>query len=353
MSSNDLEQTSYADAGVSIDRGNRLIERIKPLVKGTERSGVMGNLGGFGALFDMTSLNYRHPVLVSGSDGVGTKIMLAIEAERYNAIGVDLVAMCVNDLLVQGAEPLFFLDYYASSTLDIEVAEQVVAGIVRGCTLAGCALVGGETAEMPGLYRAGDFDVAGFCVGVVEKDEIIDGRETGIGDALIGIASSGPHANGFSLIRKLLSDSGTKLTDKFQSESFADVLLEPTKIYIKPVRSLLKEIPVKAIAHVTGGGLPENLPRVLPTGVQANIDCSSWRWPPIFNWLMETGNIELEEMYRTFNCGVGMVLIVQRDTAAGTIDLLQEQGETAWLIGEVSECPENKGQVRLKHTNAG
>src|SRR3989338_7965052 len=268
--------TSYADAGVSIDRGNRLVEQITSAVGATTRPGVMGNIGGFGALFDISSLRYRQPVLVSGTDGVGTKIILAIEAGKYDEIGIDLVAMCVNDVLVQGAEPLFFLDYYATARLEVEVAAAVIAGIAEGCKRAGCALVGGETAEMPGMYKAGDFDLAGFCVGIVEKDRIIDGSTIVPGDTIIGLASSGPHSNGYSLIRKVLADSNTRLTDQLAGASLGELLLKPTRIYVKPVLELLQKVRIKAIAHITGGGLLENIPRVLPATIQARLDTDSW-----------------------------------------------------------------------------
>lgn len=335
MSDNPESKSSYADAGVDIESGNLLIERIKSRVKSTHRPGVMGSIGGFGALFDISSLAYRQPVLVSGTDGVGTKIKLAIESGRHNTIGIDLVAMCANDLLVQGAEPLFFLDYFASATLDVDVAEQVISGIALGCEQAGCALVGGETAEMPGMYKTGDYDLAGFCVGVVEKNEIIDGTKVSPGDALIGIASTGLHSNGYSLVRHILSRSGTKLSDPFADSSFIETLLKPTQIYVKPVLELRNNICLKAIAHITGGGLLENLPRILPDHTGVEIHSDSWQWPAIFKWLMETGNVEREEMYRTFNCGVGLVLIVEDDIADKAISLLQELGQQAWRLGLV------------------
>jgi len=339
--------TSYNDAGVSIDRGNLLVEKIKSSVKTTQRSGVMGGIGGFGALFDLSSLQYRNPVLVSGTDGVGTKIILAIESGRHDGIGIDLVAMCVNDLIVQGAEPLFFLDYYASAKLDVEVAADVVASIAQGCRMAGCALVGGETAEMPGLYKEGDFDLAGFAVGIVEKDNIIDGSSVVPGDIVIGLGSSGPHSNGFSLIRKLLADSKTQLTDKIESQTFADILLTPTRIYARPMLELIKQVKVKGIAHITGGGLLENIPRVLPHRVKADIETTSWQWPAIFTWLQNSGNIANAEMYRTFNCGVGMAIIVDPGSVDRSIGILTDQGEHAWPIGTISERNENEHQVKL------
>ena len=339
--------TSYADAGVSIDRGNRLVEQITSAVGATTRPGVMGNIGGFGALFDISSLRYRQPVLVSGTDGVGTKIILAIEAGKYDEIGIDLVAMCVNDVLVQGAEPLFFLDYYATARLEVEVAAAVIAGIAEGCKRAGCALVGGETAEMPGMYKAGDFDLAGFCVGIVEKDRIIDGSTIIPGDSIIGLASSGPHSNGYSLIRKVLADSNTRLTDQLAGASLGELLLKPTRIYVKPVLELLQKVRIKAIAHITGGGLLENIPRVLPATIQARLDTDSWQWPAVFQWLQQTGNIATEEMHRTFNCGIGMVLIVEPSAVNTCLQILTAGGEQAWVIGKTAKCREHERQVVL------
>jgi len=295
----------------------------------------MGDVGGFGALFDLSALRYRNPVLVSGTDGVGTKIQLAIASNRHDDIGIDLVAMCANDVLVQGAEPLFFLDYYACGTLDVDVAERVVRGIARGCELAGCALVGGETAEHPAAHAAGDYDLAGFCVGIVEKDRIIDGSTIGPGDALIALGSSGLHSNGFSLVRKLLADTNTRLTDPFAQGTYADTLLVPTRIYVKPVLKLIGEAPVKGIAHITGGGLLENIPRILPEGTAAILRTGSWRWPAIFTRLQEMGDVEESEMYRTFNCGVGMVLAVAAGDVQRALQSLKREGEVAWTIGEI------------------
>jgi phosphoribosylformylglycinamidine cyclo-ligase len=339
------KKTSYADAGVSIDRGNRLVDQIKASVDATVRPGVIGSIGGFGALFDIAALRYRQPVLVSGTDGVGTKVLLAIEAGRVDRIGIDLVAMCANDVLVQGAEPLFFLDYYATGRLDVDIAARVVAGIAEGCRIAGCALVGGETAEMPGLYKSGDFDLAGFCVGIVEKDKIIDGSAVAAGDAIIALGSNGPHSNGYSLIRKVLTDSNTRLTDTLAGASFADILLQPTRIYVKPVLELLRGIRVKAIAHITGGGLLENIPRVLPDAIYARLNTRSWQWPAIFSWLQKTGGIETEEMHRTFNCGVGMILIVASAEAEPALNILRALGENAWTIGATAVRRERDRQV--------
>lgn len=335
MDSTSKSSLHYKDAGVDIDRGNQLVERIKPLAEVTHRPGVLGGLGGFGALFDLSQTNYRTPILVSSTDGVGTKLKLAIELKRHDTIGIDLVAMCANDVLVQGAEPLFFLDYFATAKLDLEVAIHVIAGIARGCELAGAALVGGETAEMPDMYSPGDYDLAGFCVGVAEADRIIDGRQVRVGDAVIGLASSGPHSNGYSLIRKIIKLTRTDLEHDFHGRSLGETLLEPTRIYVRSVLGLIRKIPVHALAHITGGGLLENLPRVLPKDTCVLIDAGAWPWPPIFKWLETTGNIDKREMYRTFNCGIGMVVIVETNQAPAVIALLTEAGETAWGIGSV------------------
>ena len=327
---------SYKDAGVDIDAGNALVERIKGITRRTARPEVLGGLGGFGALCEIPS-GYKHPVLVSGTDGVGTKLRLAMDLGIHDTIGIDLVAMCVNDLVVAGAEPLFFLDYYATGSLNVDIAADVVSGIGAGCELAGCALVGGETAEMPGMYEGEDYDLAGFCVGVVEKSEIIDGSGVAPGDLLLGIASSGPHSNGYSLIRKILDVSNAELTQEIGGKTLAQALLEPTTIYVKPLLELFKSCDVKALSHITGGGLLENLPRVLPDNCSANIDTASWELPEVFRWLQDQGNVATREMYRTFNCGVGMVVCIpsaQRDQA---LSQLQSAGHTAWVIGEIVE----------------
>ena len=341
-----MKRSDYEAAGVSIDRGNELVAGIKPLVQATRRPEVLGEPGGFGALFDLSATGYRQPVLVSGTDGAGTKIKLAIELDRHDTIGIDLVAMCVNDILVQGAEPLFFLDYFACSRLDVATATEVVKGIARGCELSGCALTGGETAEMPGMYRAGEYDLAGFCVGVVEKQKIITGEHVRDGDALIALSSSGPHANGYSLIRKILADSGTSLTDTLDGVPFSDLLLEPTRIYRDAVFTLLPEVTLKAVAHITGGGLTENVPRVIPAGTRAEINLDSWQWPGIFHWLQETGNIETKEMYRTFNCGVGLVFVVGPEEEEKAIGLLRASGEQPWRLGTIREDDGQSGRVR-------
>lgn len=325
---------SYKDAGVDIDAGDHLVERIKSVAKRTMRPEVMGGLGGFGALCEIPA-GYKQPVLVSGTDGVGTKLKLALQLNRHEHIGIDLVAMCVNDLVVCGAESLFFLDYYATGHLNVDTAATVVTGIGAGCELAGCALVGGETAEMPGMYEGEDYDLAGFAVGVVEKSEIIDGSKVKAGDVLIGVASSGAHSNGYSLLRKVIEVSNADLNQDLDGRPLADVVMTPTRIYVKSMLALVKALPVHAMAHITGGGLPGNLPRVLPAGCDAVIDESSWTWPPLFQWLQSAGNIERFEMYRTFNCGVGMVVVVPADQADATIAQLASTGDQAWRIGHI------------------
>jgi len=328
---------SYRDAGVDIDAGNSLIERIKPHAKRTLRPEVIGGLGGFGALFELPLDRYKQPVLVSGTDGVGTKLKLAMEMNKHDTIGIDLVAMCVNDLIVGGAEPLFFLDYYATGHLEVDAAADVIKGIADGCELSGCALSGGETAEMPGMYQHGDYDLAGFCVGVVEKSAIIDGSKVQAGDAILGIASSGPHSNGYSLVRKVLEVSGAKLSDDFHGRPLGEVLLEPTRIYVKPLLELFTKVEVHALAHITGGGLPENLPRVLPGNCRATIDSKAWQRPAIFDWLQQQGNIADSEMYRTFNCGIGMTVVLPEAEVATAIATLEAAGETVTLIGRIEQ----------------
>ena len=325
---------SYRDAGVDIDAGNRLVERIKPHVKATHRPGVLGGLGGFGGLFELPVGRYKQPVLVSGTDGVGTKLKLAHQLGLHDTIGIDLVAMCVNDIIVCGAEPLFFLDYYATSRLEVETAEQVIAGIAEGCQQAGAALIGGETAEMPGFYQGEDYDLAGFSVGVVEKDRIIDGSTVTPGDVLIGVASSGPHSNGYSLIRKIIADSNADLSEPFGDSTLGRTLLAPTRIYVKPVLTLLEQIQIKALAHITGGGLIENIPRVLPDNVIARID-QPWPRPTVFDWLEQQARIEPLEMIRTFNCGIGMVICVAEADQTKTLASLAASGEQAWPIGRI------------------
>lgn len=331
----DKTSLSYKDAGVDIDAGNALVDRIKGVVKQTKRPEVMGGLGGFGALCALPQ-KYREPILVSGTDGVGTKLRLAMDLKRHDTIGIDLVAMCVNDLVVQGAEPLFFLDYFATGKLDVDTAAAVITGIAEGCKQSGCALVGGETAEMPGMYHGEDYDVAGFCVGVVEKAEIIDGSKVQAGDTLLALASSGPHSNGYSLVRKILAFSHTDpLTVQLDGKPLADHLLEPTRIYVKALLQLIAQTEIHAIAHLTGGGFWENIPRVLPADTQAVIDEKSWQWPAVFGWLQQAGNVSSHEMYRTFNCGVGMVIVVPAHGADQALSLLGDLGETAWKLGEI------------------
>jgi phosphoribosylformylglycinamidine cyclo-ligase len=326
---------TYRDAGVDIDRGNALVERIKPIARATMRPGVLQGLGGFGALFELPLDRFRQPVLVSGTDGVGTKLKLAIAAGQHDGVGIDLVAMCANDIVVQGAEPLFFLDYYATGRLDLEVAARVIAGIGRGCELAGMALVGGETAEMPGMYAAGDYDLAGFAVGVVERSEIIDGSRVAAGDVVLGLASSGPHSNGFSLIRQVLEVTGSALSQPFAGRPLAEWLLAPTRIYVKSLLGLIGAMPVHALAHVTGGGITENLPRVLPAGTQAAIRRQAWPRPELFEWLQRQGGIAEDEMLRIFNCGVGMLVVVPADAADHAVRSLAQAGETVWTLGQI------------------
>jgi phosphoribosylformylglycinamidine cyclo-ligase len=326
---------TYREAGVDIDAGEELVERIKPHVKRSMRREVLGGLGGFGALFEVPLDRYRKPVLVSGTDGVGTKLRLAIDTQRHDTVGVDLVAMCVNDVVVQGAEPLFFLDYFATGKLDVGVGERVVAGIVDGCVQAGCALVGGETAEMPGMYHGEDYDLAGFCVGIVEKDGIIDGSATRAGDVVLGLPSSGPHSNGFSLIRKLLQVSGADLGTLLDGISLIDRLMAPTRIYVKPLLRLIAELPVHGLSHITGGGLVENIPRVLPDGLEVVLERKTWRREVLFDWLQRQGQVADAEMYRVFNCGIGMTVHLRPGDADRAIALLSGLGQEALVIGEV------------------
>jgi len=335
LSKQNQESLNYKNAGVDIEAGNDLVERIKPIAARTRRPGVMAGLGGFGSLFELPLNRYKNPILVSGTDGVGTKLKLAIELGIHDTVGIDLVAMCVNDIVVLGAEPLFFLDYYATGKLEVDIATSVIAGIGKGCEQSGAALVGGETAEMPGMYSGGDFDLAGFCVGIVEKDNILDGTEVKAGDKLIGIASSGPHSNGFSLIRKIIETSSASLSDTLNGKPLGKALLEPTKIYVKSLLELLKAVPVHALAHITGGGLTENMPRVLPDGLDASIDLNAWDFPETFKWLQKQGNVSLKDMLTTFNCGIGMIVCVDAENEADTLELLKQQGETVYSIGEI------------------
>ncbi|WP_295454097.1 phosphoribosylformylglycinamidine cyclo-ligase [uncultured Thiodictyon sp.] len=329
---------SYRDAGVDIDAGAALVERIKPLAAATTRPGVVSGLGGFGALFALPVRDYREPVLVSGTDGVGTKLRLAIALKRHDTIGIDLVAMCVNDILVSGAEPLFFLDYYATGRLELEVATAVITGIARGCELAGCALTGGETAEMPGMYSAGDYDLAGFCVGIAERSALILPERVRPGDQLIGLAASGPHSNGYSLIRKVIEVSGADLAADLDGATLGERLLAPTRIYVRSVLPLTRALHVHGLAHITGGGITENLPRVLPAGTQARVDMASFRRPAVFDWLQTQGGITEAELRRTFNCGIGMVLCVAREDTDTALTMLRSAGEEAWVLGEIESA---------------
>jgi len=335
---------SYKDAGVDIDAGNRLIDRIKPHAARTKRNGVVDGLGGFGALFEIPE-RYQSPMLVSGTDGVGTKLKLALEMNKHDTIGIDLVAMCVNDLIVQGAEPLFFLDYYATGKLDVDVAESVIKGIADGCLISGAALIGGETAEMPGMYNADDYDLAGFCVGVVEKKKVIDGSKVKPGDTLIGLASSGPHSNGYSLIRKVIEVSNADLSQPFDGVTLGERLLAPTQIYVKQLLALHEKIDIHALAHITGGGLLENIPRVMPNNTQAKIDATSWQKPAIFDWLQTSGNIKDEEMYRTFNCGIGMVAVLDSNDVDTAVTLLNAEGIKTNIIGTIEASQEQNPHV--------
>ncbi|PCI09371.1 MAG: phosphoribosylformylglycinamidine cyclo-ligase [Gammaproteobacteria bacterium] len=335
---------TYADAGVDIDAGNALVERIKPAAKSTKRPGVMDGLGGFGAMFDLKAAGFKDPVLVSATDGVGTKLRIAIDTGKLDTVGIDLVAMCVNDLICQGAVPLFFLDYFATGKLDVDKATDVINGIAEGCRQANTALVGGETAEMPGMYSKGDYDLAGFCVGVVEKKAIIDGAKVKPGDAMIAIASSGPHSNGYSLVRKIIEVSGADINTTFSAQdiTLGNALLAPTRIYVKAIHALLPTYDIHAMAHITGGGLLENIPRVLPENTQAVIDGNSWQLPEIFQWLQDNGNVENSEMHRTFNCGVGMVLIVDKNNVDDIIANLTDNNETAWQLGTIESSDDKR-----------
>ena len=327
---------TYRDAGVDIDAGDALVDRIKPMAARTMREGVLSGIGGFGGLFEIPK-RYREPVLVSGTDGVGTKLRLAFEWQRHDTVGIDLVAMSVNDILVQGAEPLFFLDYFACGKLSVDVAASVVSGIAKGCELSGCALIGGETAEMPGMYPDGEYDLAGFAVGAVEKSRIIDGRQIQSGDVVLGLASSGAHSNGYSLLRKVLSRAGARPDDGFEGQPMADVVMAPTRLYVKPMLAAMAQFgpDIKGVAHITGGGLLENVPRILAPGLQARIEQSAWSMPALFQWLQREGGIDPQEMYRVFNCGIGMVSVVPADKASAIRAFLEAHGETVYELGSI------------------
>jgi len=330
-----MSSLTYKDSGVDITKGNNLIEKIKPIAKSTSRPGVLEGLGGFGAMFEIPLNKYRNPVLISGTDGVGTKLKVAEMLNQHNTIGIDLVAMCVNDLIVQGAEPLFFLDYYATGSLNPDIATSVISGIGKGCIQSGCALIGGETAEMPGMYKGEEYDLAGFCVGIAEKDKIIDGSKVSLGDHIVALGSSGPHSNGYSLIRKVLEKT-------IASPDQLRALIEPTNIYVNSILSLINNLPVNAISHITGGGLLENIPRVLPNNLAAKLDTSSWTMPDIFKWLQTEGNIDSKEMYRVLNCGIGMVVVTPKNSSQAVIDCLKDSGENAWLVGEIVNSTGNQ-----------
>jgi phosphoribosylformylglycinamidine cyclo-ligase len=339
---------SYRDAGVDIDAGDQLVENIKPFAKRTMRPEVLSGIGGFGGLVEI-SKKYKEPVLVSGTDGVGTKLKLAFELNRHDTVGIDLVAMSVNDILVQGAEPLFFLDYFACGKLDVPAATEVIKGIAYGCEQSGCALIGGETAEMPGMYPVGEYDLAGFAVGVVEKSKIITGSDIKAGDVVLGLASNGAHSNGYSLVRKIIERSHPDLNAKFDGErTLADCIMAPTRLYVKPLLSLMQQLTVKGMAHITGGGITENVPRVLPQNVVADIDSKTWQMPKLFHWLREQGNVEAQEMFRTFNCGIGMVVIVSAQDADATIRHLQATGETVSRIGVIRARNGDEHQTQVR-----
>ena len=345
MTEQSQQSLSYRDAGVDIDAGDALVERIKPFAKKTLRDGVLGGLGGFGALFEVPK-RYREPVLVSGTDGVGTKLKLAFDLKRHDTVGIDLVAMSVNDVLVQGAEPLFFLDYFACGKLNVDTAASVIQGIAKGCEYGGCALIGGETAEMPGMYPEGEYDLAGFAVGVVEKSGIITGRDIVPGDVVLGLPSSGAHSNGYSLVRKILSVAKPDLNAPFDGErTLADAIMEPTRIYVKPMLALMAALPVKGMAHITGGGLTENVPRVLPANVKAVIDQSAWQRPKLFQWLQSAGNVVESEMHRVFNCGIGMCVVVAKENVQQALTLLRSSGENAMEIGRIEARQDDEAQT--------
>ena len=341
------QSISYKDAGVDIDAGNALVEAIKPIAKATARPEVSASLGGFGALFELDMSKYKNPLLVSGTDGVGTKLRLAIDSGKHDQVGIDLVAMCVNDLIVQGAEPLFFLDYYATGQLDVPVAASVIKGIGEGCLQSGCSLIGGETAEMPGMYPKGDYDLAGFCVGIVEKSDLIDGTKVKAGDVLLGLASSGPHSNGYSLIRKIMEVSKADPQQDCGGQPLIDALMAPTRIYVKSVLELMKSVEIHAISHITGGGLLENVPRVMPKSTVAHIDTKSWNRPVVFDWIQEAGNVKFEEMHRTLNCGIGLIIVVAADEQTKAVELLTQLGETVSIVGKIEASEQEAPFVKL------
>ena len=344
--SNNKKTISYKDAGVNIDAGDKLIDKIKPYAKNTSRKEAIGGLGGFGSLFEIPE-KYNKPVLVSGTDGVGTKLKLAFDLNNHETIGQDLVAMCVNDILVQGAEPLFFLDYYACGKLDVDSASRIIKGIADGCLLANCSLVGGETAEMPGMYPDGEYDLAGFCVGAVEKHKIIDGSRVKEGNIILGLASSGAHSNGYSLIRKILNNTKVDLQSDFHGKKFADVLMAPTKIYVKSILALINKIDINAMAHITGGGILENIPRILPKHLSAVVNKKTWKLPQLFQWIKEEANLDNEELFKTFNCGLGMVVIINETDIEEAINVLESFGEEVHIIGKIEQLETNDHQVKI------
>jgi len=346
MKKKDNQSISYKDAGVDIEAGDQLVERIKPFAKKTMRAEVLGGIGGFGSLFEVPK-KYKEPILVSGTDGVGTKLKLAFELNKHDTVGIDLVAMSVNDILVQGAEPLFFLDYFACGKLDVETASQVIKGIAEGCAQSGCALVGGETAEMPGMYPEGEYDLAGFAVGVVEKSEIINGKTIQPGDVVIGLASSGAHSNGYSLIRKIISNEKADFLGPFDGKTLKDIVMEPTRLYVKSILKLKETIEIKGMAHITGGGITENIPRILEEDLMAEIQSSSWPLPKLFQWLQEKGNIPNAELYRTFNCGIGMAIVMDRKDVAKAKQILQEFNETVYEIGVIRKRESNENPTMV------
>jgi len=346
---------TYKDAGVDIDAGDALVEHIKPLARSTNRPGVMGGLGGFGGLFDLKAAGFRDPILVSGTDGVGTKLKVAIEAGIPDTVGIDLVAMCVNDIVVQGAEPLFFLDYYASGRLDVDVGRRVVAGIAEGCRRAGCALIGGETAEMPGMYADGDYDLAGFSVGAAERDELLPRADIAAGDTVLGIASSGPHSNGYSLVRSVVARSGLAYDAPapFAKTSLGVALLEPTRIYVKQVLGVVRGTrAIKGLAHITGGGLPGNVPRCLPNGTRARLDARQWSAPPVFGWLHDVGSVPTDDMLRTFNCGLGMIAVVAKNDATSVAKALSDAGEIVHEVGVIESAPGDEADCIVEHADS-
>ncbi|TAJ89346.1 phosphoribosylformylglycinamidine cyclo-ligase [Reyranella sp.] len=345
---------TYKDAGVDIDAGDELVEHIKPLARSTNRPGVMGGLGGFGGLFDLKAAGFKDPILVSGTDGVGTKLKVAIEAAVPDTVGIDLVAMCVNDIVVQGAEPLFFLDYYASGHLDVDVGRRLVAGIAEGCRRAGCALVGGETAEMPGMYADGDYDLAGFSVGAAERDALLPRADIAVGDVVLGLASSGAHSNGYSLVRRVVERSGLKYTDKapFADKTLGEALLEPTRIYVKQVLQAVRATgAIKGLAHITGGGLPGNVPRCLPDGLRARLDARRWTAPAVFRWLHDVGQVPTDDMLRTFNCGLGMIVVTAAADAERVAKALTEAGETVHQVGTIERAPTDEADCVVDHAD--